>query len=1306
MKPNSKPTVIKPIFALISLLTLPAFSTQAVDRFWSGGTSTYNNAASWGGTIPNGSDNAIVNNGGTVLINPGDPNWTTFDLRAGQAGGNGAYIQDGPTVTLNSWFRLAVDPGTTGTFTLQSGILNASPAFHVAEKGTGVLNINGGTINHLGTDAVIIGDRGSGSATAFGTINHAGGTFNSSSEMWIGQGGAFGGSQAGAYNLSGTGVLNVNNWLAVGRANANGVLSITNGTITKAGGGNIVIGGLAGNGTVNQYGGTVNNTGTGTWFGENAGGQGTWNLSGGTANLSVIQLSISGGGSGDGTFNLSGTGLLIATEIRNGGIGSSILNLDGGTLRAGADNVNFMHDLTAANVLAGGATIDSASHNLTISQALSDGGGGGGLTKISNGTLTLTGANSYTGPTIVKGGKLIAGTASLVFSDVTVSNNAGFGVLVAAANGQLSPANVTLASSATTLDFNLGGFGNPSLAPLNVTGVLNANGTVTVNVVDALPQVGQFSLVKYGSKTGSGTFVLGTLPVGVSATLVNNTGNNSIDLNISSTALIRWDGEVVGGVWDINTTTNWTGFATALPAKYTEGAAVYFDDLALGTTTVNLGVTVNPGTVIVTNDTLPYSLTGSGKLNGATGFTKQGSNSFTIANTTGNTYTGPTVISGGTLNVTSLANGGLPSAIGGSSANSANLVFDGGTLSYAGPATTIDRGYSVTRSSALDLQNDLTVNGILAPSVGANFLKSGPGTLSYLRAGANTLSLGGGGGAYVVGGGKLVLDGTIGGQTNSITGELYLGNTTAGGALALTNTTLNISSWFAIARGTGTGGYASSAVLHNSALRTGNLSLAYDNGIAGTLQTALLTLNNGSTLTNTGDSNIGESSGGMAAITLNDSSIFFSNNRAMIGWNNSATGMVTIANSAKIVVNAWMSIGNEGGVGSVLVKDNGALIMPGGSSDLNICDVNGGQGDLTITNNAQVRANNLFVGKGAGSAGTLTQAGGTVASATGGGINVIFGNGSGSTGTANLNGGTLVARQISGIGGTTTLNFNGGVLQAGAGAVANFMAGLTTANIQAPGAVIDSSTNRISIAQSLQGDPAGDGGLTKIGNGTLFLDGFNTYTNVTTVSFGSLGGNGTVSGPLSVQSGAALAPGNGLGTLTVNNNLKLAGNLLIDVDKSQVQSNDLTVVTGTLSNIGTGTVKVSNLGPTLTVGDSFTLFSQPVVNGNTLTVLPSGGAIWTNKLAFDGSIQVIGLVPPPTFSPGTVTHLPDGNISLAATGTVGGTYKLWASTNVALTPITNTWTLLNSGTITVSPFTINDLTATNFSQRFYIFSTP
>ena len=78
---------------------------------------------------------------------------------------------------------------------------------------------------------------------------------------------------------------------------------------------------------------------------------------------------------------------------------------------------------------------------------------------------------------------------------------------------------------------------------------------------------------------------------------------------------------------------------------------------------------------------------------------------------------------------------------------------------------------------------------------------------------------------------------------------------------------------------------------------------------------------------------------------------------------------------------------------------------------------------------------------------------------------------------------------------------------------------------------------------------------------------------------------------------------------------------------------------------------------------------------------------------------------PPNFSAGGVS-MTGGKISLVATGALGTTYRLWATTNLALTPFTNHATLLQSGTITTSPFTNIDLTATNYPQRFYLFTTP
>ena len=73
--------------------------------------------------------------------------------------------------------------------------------------------------------------------------------------------------------------------------------------------------------------------------------------------------------------------------------------------------------------------------------------------------------------------------------------------------------------------------------------------------------------------------------------------------------------------------------------------------------------------------------------------------------------------------------------------------------------------------------------------------------------------------------------------------------------------------------------------------------------------------------------------------------------------------------------------------------------------------------------------------------------------------------------------------------GTGVFNFNGGVLKANTGAVNAFMTGLTSANVQTGGAIIDSNGQSITIGQKLvSGVTSGtDGGLTKQGTGTVTI---------------------------------------------------------------------------------------------------------------------------------------------------------------------------------------------------------------------------
>ena len=119
------------------------------------------------------------------------------------------------------------------------------------------------------------------------------------------------------------------------------------------------------------------------------------------------------------------------------------------------------------------------------------------------------------------------------------------------------------------------------------------------------------------------------------------------------------------------------------------------------------------------------------------------------------------------------------------------------------------------------------------------------------------------------------------------------------------------------------------------------------------------------------------------------------------------------------------------------------------------------------------------------------------------------------SGNYNLNGGTLAASNVTGGRGVSTFYFNGGTFQAGQDAPA-FFQGLTIANVQLGGAKIDTASFNVTVAQRLVHSGTGtDGGLTKLGEGTLTLTGTNTYTGATSIHAGTLSiGNGGVDGTL------------------------------------------------------------------------------------------------------------------------------------------------------------------------------------------------
>jgi autotransporter-associated beta strand protein len=272
------------------------------------------------------------------------------------------------------------------------------------------------------------------------------------------------------------------------------------------------------------------------------------------------------------------------------------------------------------------------------------------------------------------------------------------------------------------------------------------------------------------------------------------------------------------------------------------------------------------------------------------------------------------------------------------------------------------------------------------------------------------------------------------------------------------------------------------------------------------------------------------------------------------------------------------------------------------------------------------------------------------------------------------------------------------------------LAGNFQLSVSSPGIGTNCLVNVANTAATVISGQITDGGagsgFIKSGNGALYLDNANnTYTGPTTNTAGLLAGSGSIAGPVVVNTNTSIGGGNDLsiGTLTINNNLTLNGNVFIRLDKnlSPSQSNDMVSVSGVLTNSGAGTVTVTNLvgAPALVVGDSFKIFSGAVSNGAVLTVT-GGGMNWTNKLAIDGSIQALSVVSTTASYPTNISYsVNSGTLSLTWPTTHLG-WILQNQTNslsVGLTTPTNTWhDIANTANVTSTNFPVNPANPTVF----------
>ncbi|ECF3158637.1 AIDA autotransporter-like protein ShdA, partial [Salmonella enterica subsp. enterica serovar Agona] len=467
-----------------------------------------------------------------------------------------------------------------------------------------------------------------------------------------------------------------------------------------------------------------------------------------------------------GTFNLADADdsftvntVLENVDANSGWNGQSLTKTGAGTLILNAENTYTGSTtisegtLIATNVeaLGTGNVTDNATLEMNtggdFDNAIS---GSGQVVKSGDETLTLSGANSYTGGTTISGGTLVASNVeALGTGDIT--DNA-------------------------TLELNAGGdFANN----IGGTGSVVKSGDKTLTLSGSNTYTGG-TTISGGTLVASNVEALGSGDVTDNATLEMNTGGDFAN-NIGGTGSVVKSGDETLTLSGAN---SYTGGTTI-----SGGTLVASNVEALGTGDVTDNATLE----LNTGGDFDNAISGSGQV------VKSGDKTLTLSGI--NSYTGGTTISGGTLvasNVDALGSGDVTdnatlelntggdfdNAIGGTGSvvkSGDKTLTLSGANSYTG-GTTISGGTLVASNVEALGSGDVTDNATLELNTGGDFANNIGGTGSVVKSGDKTLTLSGTNsytGGTTISGGTLVANNVealgTGDVTNNATLELNTG---------------------------------------------------------------------------------------------------------------------------------------------------------------------------------------------------------------------------------------------------------------------------------------------------------------------------------------------------------------------------------------------------------------------------------------------------------------------------------------------------------------------------------------------------
>lgn len=1342
---NRRPSIslkFAPLFFLASAAVLP-HSVKAVDRNWVGGDGNFDSTATtagWNGAKPGTGDNAFINGGATVTITTDQG---VIDLRAGTiASQNGTIIQNAGNVTTTGWIRLGLTAGSTGRYDISGGTLNVNANGRLniggANGGTGILNLSGtGVVNTTTGGTIRIGGGDSPDSSAgTGTLNVTGGTLNSNSEVWVGQGAA---ASSGTLNIS-AGTVATHNWVAVGRASASGTINLSGGVLTHDGtanaNGRFSIGsggGGAGNGTMNQTGGTFTDS---TQLIISEVGTANYNISGGTVNANggismakgatsatlTLQNGIgltgalaNGGGNevvntttlimGDGTgvgtstVNLNGGTLALNTFAAGANTGAKTINFNGGLLQARTTSATFLGGTAiTANVLADGARIDTNGQSVTNTTPLLHSGAvtDGGLTKLGAGTLNQTsGASSYNGVTTITAGTL--GTSVLA--------NGGANSSIGASSNDAA----NLVFNGGTLQYN----GGTTSSDRNFTIVAGKTATIDVsNVATALTLTGG-SAATNGNlvKTGVGTLILaGTnLHTGSYTSnggLLSATGTNSNAFSVGT------GGRLGAGYQSIGTLSVPTlNLGAGSGADFDLTGASSSDvitianagGLTLGTTALNLfqsGGSI-PFAGNGTYTLFDYNTSYSGTLAGA----------FSIGNSQlGKLYNITDNIAATTIDL--VISDATVSAWASTGAGSWNTSgnWSAGVPNTAGAVATF--GAAITAPSAVTVDGPKTVGSIQFDNASAYTLSGGPSDTITLDNGIAVPIVAVTNGSHIIAA-PVVMTKGVNLNTNGGT-TLRLSSTISGaGPLSATGAGTVVLS--------GTNTYTGATSINSGILEIGSTgalaatsSLTEKNG-------ALLRLNaTGTVLSSTLNFDLN----GAAAVAVSGAAngtgnfgieVTGSNNATIAGqFNNTSGSFVKTGPGTLTLTNAGAnSLSNVAGLGTVV--QNGGLVLNGGAAAT--YSVTGAE--LTIGDNTPNVASVTL------NSGTLNV-----------GTYLSVGRGNGTTGLQSsftMNGGVLnvpnlftgYSNNVPGYSTNPLITINGGqvnatTLRLSESAGANSILNLTAGNIAVSGnaeigfgarAKLNISSGATMTVSGVLDPGTNAGGIGQINNaGSLTIGSAQLAINAT--SAGALNNTGT----LTVTSGAAtthFAIGNaagsygyfrnaGSGTATLQevglggaNN----GNGVIDLQGGTVNNvvwftpnrgaGGVATPQSALLNIGGGTYNLPN-STQAQMNWGVNQFAQIDVSGTgTLAGLGAASELDLNRTsdATNSGTLTIG-------TGGTVQLTSIKSSAALGTGVVnfnGGTLKANAATATLLnTNVTGAYVHAAGATINTNGFTVTE----------------